>query len=171
MTVLLAAESTLGHAEEAELHMPVSYLLQNVCSLVEGAFSRIVVISVKVLRGALWRWEIQVGRPIDGISGLVFTQPQRVWLWEFTAKVHEIDSGDAPSIKEKMRRTPANFGKEEETHLKKMLGAGIIQSSVSEWVSVPLQIEKKDGQVRWCLDHRRLNNVARKDILSGSVWF
>ena len=53
MTVLLAAESTLGHAEEAELHMPVSYLLQNVCSLVEGAFSRIVVISVKVLRGAL----------------------------------------------------------------------------------------------------------------------
>ena len=25
-------------------------------------------------------------------------------------------------------------------------------------------IRKKDGQVRWCLDYRRLNNVTRKDV-------
>ena len=25
-------------------------------------------------------------------------------------------------------------------------------------------IRKKDGQVQWCMDYRRLNNVTRKDV-------
>ncbi|VDH98114.1 Hypothetical predicted protein [Mytilus galloprovincialis] len=37
-----------------------------------------------------------------------------------------------------MRRTPIGFAREEETHLKKMLEAGVIQSSVSEWCSAPV---------------------------------
>ena len=64
-----------------------------------------------------------------------------------------------------------------------MLVADVIQPSISEWVSTPVLIRKKDGQVRWCLDYRRLNNVTRKDVfrlplihecldtLSGNVWF
>ena len=64
-----------------------------------------------------------------------------------------------------------------------MLDAGVIQPSISEWASAPVLIRKKDGQVRWCLDYRRLNNVTRKDVfplplidecldtLSGNVWF
>ena len=82
-----------------------------------------------------------------------------------------------------MRRTPPFFAGEEEAHLKKMLDAGVIQPSISEWASAPVLIRKKDGQVRWCLDYRRLNNVTRKDVfplplidecldtLSGNVWF
>jgi hypothetical protein len=62
-----------------------------------------------------------------------------------------------------------------------MLDAGVIQPSVSEWA--PILIRKKDGQVRWCLDYRKLNNVMRKDVfplplidecldtLMGNVWF
>ena len=48
----------------------------------------------------------------------------------------------------------------------KMLDVGVIQLSISEWVSAPVLIRKKDGQVRWCLDYRRLNNVTRKDQVS-----
>ena len=62
-----------------------------------------------------------------------------------------------------MRRTPAFLALEEEGHLKKMLDAGVIQPSISEWASAPVLIRKKDGQVRWCLDYRRLNNVTRKE--------
>ena len=82
-----------------------------------------------------------------------------------------------------MRRTPAFFAGEEEAHLKKMLDAGVIQPYISEWASAQLLIRKKDGQVRWFLDNRRLNNVTRRgvfplpliddclDTLSGNVWF
>lgn len=68
-------------------------------------------------------------------------------------------------------------------HLKNMLDAGVIQPSMSEWASALVLIGKKDGQVRWCLDYRRLNNVTRKDVfplplidecfktLSGNIWF
>ena len=102
---------------------------------------------------------------------------------DFTVLVHEIDTGDAPPAKEKMRRTPVFFAREEEAHLKKMLVSDVIQLSISEWASAPVLIRKKDGHVWWCLDYRRRNNVIRKDvfplplidecldILSGNVCF
>ena len=82
-----------------------------------------------------------------------------------------------------MRRTPACFVDEEEAHLKKMLDAGVIQESVSEWASSPVLIRKRDGSVQWCIDYRALNNVTVKDIfplplvedcldkLAGNIWF
>ena len=88
-----------------------------------------------------------------------------------------------PPCQGKKRRTPAFFAGEEEAHLKKMLDAGVIQPSILEWASALVLIRKKDGQVRWCLDYRRLNNVTRKDVfplplideyldtLSRNVWF
>ena len=63
-----------------------------------------------------------------------------------------------------MRTTPDLFVGEEEDHLKKILDAGVIQPSIPEWASASVLIRKKDGQVRWCLDYRRLNNVTRKDV-------
>ena len=53
---------------------------------------------------------------------------------DFTALVHEIDTGDAPPVKEKMQGTPAFFAGKE-AHLKKMLDASFIQPSISEWAS------------------------------------
>jgi hypothetical protein len=50
----------------------------------------------------------------------------------FTALEHEIDTGDAHPVKERMSRTPLFFAGEEEAHIKKMLDAGVIQLSVSE---------------------------------------
>ena len=104
-------------------------------------------------------------------------------LGSFTEIRHKIDTGDSPPVKEQMRRTPKQFQGEEEKHLKKMLDAGVIRESNSEWASAPVLIRKRDGSVRYCIDYRKLNNVTRKDAyplpniqecldaLSGNLFF
>lgn len=104
-------------------------------------------------------------------------------LGNFTAIEHSIDTKDAKPVKQRMQRTPACFVEEEEAHLKKMLDAGVIQESVSEWASSPVLIRKRDGSVRWCIDYRALNDVTVKDTfplpliedcldtLAGNIWF
>ena len=85
-------------------------------------------------------------------------------LGKFSVIKHKIDTGTARPIRQPMRRTPLGFEKEEEKHLKQMLGAEIIQPSTSEWASPPVLVRKKDGSVRWCIDYRALNNVRVKDV-------
>ena len=80
--------------------------------------------------------------------------------FNFTALEHAIDTGTAKPVKQRMRRTPACFVDEEEAHLQKMLNAGVIQPSISEWASAPALIRKRDGGVRWCIDYRALNTVT-----------
>ena len=57
----------------------------------------------------------------------------------------------------------ACFAGEKEAHLK-MLAAGVIQPSISDWASAPVLIRKRDGNVRWCIDYRGLNSVTEKDV-------
>ena len=104
-------------------------------------------------------------------------------LGTFTDIEHSIDTGTARPIKQRMRRTPACFADEEEAHLKKMLDAGVIKESVSEWASAPVLIRKRDKSFRWCIHYRALNSVTVKDTfplplvddcldtLAGNTWF
>lgn len=104
-------------------------------------------------------------------------------LGNFTAIEHTIDTGDARPVRQRMRRTPMGFAKEEEAHLKEMVDHGVVQESVSDWCSAPVLVRKRDGKVRWCIDYRAVNERTMKDVfplplvddcldtLSGSVWF
>ncbi|XP_053400393.1 uncharacterized protein LOC128557241 [Mercenaria mercenaria] len=104
-------------------------------------------------------------------------------LGNFTAMEHVIETGNAEPVKQRMRRTPVCFAGEEEAHLNKMLKAGVIQESISDWASAQVLIRKRNGTVRWCIDYRALNEKSQKDVfplplvddcldtLSGSVWF
>jgi len=104
-------------------------------------------------------------------------------LGDVTIIEHEIDTGDAKPVKQRLRRTPMGFAEEEENHLKKMLTAGVIQPSTSEWASAPVLIRKKCGGVRFAIDYRLLNSKTRRDLfplplidecldtLAGSEWF
>ncbi|XP_053391395.1 uncharacterized protein LOC128554171 [Mercenaria mercenaria] len=104
-------------------------------------------------------------------------------LGEVKGVSHSIDTGSARPVKQRMRRTPVGFADEEENHLNKMLEAGVIRPSVSEWASPPVLIRKRDGGVRWCVDYRALNAVSAKmctrylgwttalDTLAGNEWF
>ena len=44
-----------------------------------------------------------------------------------------------------------------------MLASGVIRPSTSPWASSIVLVEKKDGGVRFCVDFRKLNQVARFD--------
>ena len=104
-------------------------------------------------------------------------------LGKFDAVEHVIETGDAKPVKQRIRRTPLCFAGEEEAHLQKMLDAGVIQESTSDWASAPVLIRKRDGTVRWCVDYRALNDKTVKDLyplpliddcldtVAGSVWF
>ena len=96
---------------------------------------------------------------------------------------HEIDTKDSKPIKQQMRRIPLQFEDEEEACIQKMLDAGVIQESNSDWASPPVFMRKKDGTIRYAIDYRRLNACTVKssfsllDIkhcisaLNGSVYF
>ena len=103
----------------------------------------------------------------------------------FTAIKHKIETGDEEPVKHKLRRTPLGFEEEEQKYLKKMLDAGVIRPSISEWACSPVLIRKKDKTVRYCLDYRDLNAKTKNvgcnwplpsiddclDTLAGSQYF
>ena len=104
-------------------------------------------------------------------------------LGSFTGIEHVINTKDAGPIQQKMRRTPLKFAKEEENEIDKMLEAGVIQPSISDWASAPVLIRKRDGSVRYCIDYRQVNDITVKDkyplplveecvdTLAGNEWF
>ncbi len=104
-------------------------------------------------------------------------------LGNFTEIEHSIDTGTARPVKQRMRPVPLAFVKEEEAHLQKMLDAGVIEPSMSDWSAAPVLVRKRDGSVRWCIDYRALNAVTVKDVfplplieectdmLAEQVWF
>lgn len=104
-------------------------------------------------------------------------------LGNFTAVEHAIDTESATPVKQRLRRTPVSFADEEEAHLNKMLKAGVIQPSTSNWASAPVLVRKRDGSVRWCVDYRALNDKTVKDVyplplveecmdmLAGNAWY
>ena len=67
-------------------------------------------------------------------------------LGSFDALEHQIDTGDARPVKQRMRCTPTVF-QGEEGHFDKMLATGVIQLSVPDWASAPVLVRKKDGSV------------------------
>jgi hypothetical protein len=104
-------------------------------------------------------------------------------LGSFSDIEHEIETGDARPIKQRMRRVPRCFENEEKGHLDKLESAGIIEPSNSEWASAPVLVRKRDGSIRWCIDYRKLRTVTKKDVyplplidqcldtLAGNQWF
>jgi hypothetical protein len=67
---------------------------------------------------------------------------------------HKIDTGNANPLKQRLRRTPLHFKKEEEQQLKQMLKQNVIQEYNSEWASSPVLVRKKDVSLRYCIDYR-----------------
>lgn len=44
-----------------------------------------------------------------------------------------------------------------------MLQHGVVQPSPSLWTPPILLVKKKDGTIGFCVDYRKLNDMARKD--------
>ena len=76
---------------------------------------------------------------------------------------HKIKLTSDIAFKQSLRRTPIQFQKEEEDHLNKMLEAGVIRPSASEYASPVCLVRKRCGGVRWTIDFRVLNSLTVKD--------
>ena len=63
-------------------------------------------------------------------------------LGTFTAVKHQMDTGNSRLIKQRMRRTPLMYAKQEQEHLEKLLKAGVIEPSCSEWASPSVLVGK-----------------------------
>ena len=101
-----------------------------------------------------------------------------------TKKVkHKIELIDPKPFKERYRRIPPQMYEKVRQHLTDMLSMGAISHSRSPWASAIVLVRKKDGELRFCIDLRRLNLQTKKDAyplprieealdcLLGAQWF
>ena len=97
--------------------------------------------------------------------------------------LHHIDTGDAQPIRQPPRRVPLAKQAEVRDLLTDMRSRGIIEESDSPWCSPVVLVKKKNGELRFCVDYRKLNAMTRKDCfplpriddtldtLAGAQWF
>jgi len=96
---------------------------------------------------------------------------------------HTIDTGDTKPISQRAYRVTLKEKEVIKTEVDKMLEKGIIRRSNSPWASPVVLIKKKNGEIRFCIDYRKLNSITRKDshplpriddmldTFEGSQWF
>ena len=84
-------------------------------------------------------------------------------LGHTTINPHTIHMVDPKPWKEKPRRIPPNLYEEVRQHLKFMLDMGVIRPSTSPYSSNVVLARKPNGDLRFCIDLRRINNNTVPD--------
>jgi len=124
----------------------------------------------ELLRGVLWEYQ-DVFASDDKPLGR--TQIVR----------HYIDTAEHRPIKQSPRRVPIHREHLVEDALQEMQDSGVIRPSESPWSSPIVLVRKKDGNYRFCVDYRKLNECTVKDAyplpriednldaMQGARWF
>ena len=77
---------------------------------------------------------------------------------------HRIETGDNPPVRQSPRRIPFSVRPQMARMVNEMLGAHVIEESSSPWASPVVLVAKKSGDLRFCVDYRRLNALTSKDV-------
>ena len=77
---------------------------------------------------------------------------------------HAIETGDTTPISQHPRRVPFALRPEIARMVQEMLEQRVIEESSSPWASPVVLVKKKNGDLQFCVDYRRLNAVTRKDV-------
>ena len=84
-------------------------------------------------------------------------------LGQTTVHYHKINTGSARPQKQQFYRATPVVKCEIEKQTKEMLQDGIIEPSTSPWNSPVVLVKKSNGELRFCVDYRRLNNVTEPE--------
>ena len=76
---------------------------------------------------------------------------------------HKIHTTDDIPIKQPFRRLPPQMWQSVQDHLNELMKKGIIQESQSDYASPIVIVRKKNGDIRMCVDYRKLNTKVRRD--------
>ncbi|CAM4665453.1 unnamed protein product [Caretta caretta] len=76
---------------------------------------------------------------------------------------HSIDTGNAHPIKVQPYRVPPQTKTAIEREIQDMLQMSVIRPSGSAWASPVVLVPKPDGEIRFCMDYRKLNAVTHPD--------
>ena len=76
---------------------------------------------------------------------------------------HEIRIQEHPPIKQRPYRIPYSLKNTMSKQIKEMLESGVIVPSKSPWTSPVVLVKKKNGEMRFCIDYRKLNTITVKD--------
>ena len=76
---------------------------------------------------------------------------------------HVINTGDHQPFKQELRRQPIAHLPVIDKAVDDMLANDIIEPSSSPWASNVVLVRRSDGNLRFCIDYRRLNSVTIKD--------
>ena len=76
---------------------------------------------------------------------------------------HTINTGNNQPVRHRPRRLPYAHRAEAEHQIAEMLNQGIISPSNSPWSSPIVLVKKRNGEFRFCVDYRRLNEVTEND--------
>lgn len=96
---------------------------------------------------------------------------------------HKIETGNHKPVRQPPRRIPFSKRKEVQKEIDDMKSMGVIEPSESPWCSPIVLVRKKDGNLRFCIDFRKTNDLTVKDshplpriddtleTLSNASWF
>jgi hypothetical protein len=68
-----------------------------------------------------------------------------------------------PPIVQKNIQIPKLWEPEIDSEVKRLLKSGIISHSKSSWASSIIPVRKKTGELRLCIDFRRINEITTRD--------
>lgn len=83
-------------------------------------------------------------------------------LGQAKTQPHHIETGDAFPIRQRFYRQSPQTNAEMNRQLQEMLDSDIIEESDSMWQSPVVMVKKKNGQLRFAVDYRKLNAVTKQ---------
>ena len=76
---------------------------------------------------------------------------------------HSIDTENRGPIRLRPYRTARRHKEEIDRQINDMMKSNVIRPSTSPWAAPVVLVEKKNGEQRFCIDYRKLNQITKKD--------
>ena len=77
---------------------------------------------------------------------------------------HKIDTADHRPIKQALRRHPPPHQQTVKEHTAEIMKLGLVEPASSEWAANVVLVKKKTGELRFCIDYRKINEATKKDV-------